>query len=111
LNDPFGGWVIWWQIPPESLGSLDIVRGSGAGPYGAGALTGVIVLREREAGAVLDASVAERGGARLAGSGSRGFGRLTLTASGLYEHSDGYVPVRGPAQGAADTPTDLESLG
>ncbi len=111
LNDPFGGWVIWSQIAPESLDSLDIVRGSGAGPYGAGALTGVIIMREREAGAVLDASVAERGGARLSGSGSQGFGRLALTASGLYEHSDGYVPVRGPEQGAADTPTDLESLG
>ena len=49
LNDPFGGWVLWSQLAPESLESLDIVRGSGAGPYGAGALTGVIMLREREA--------------------------------------------------------------
>ena len=39
LNDPFGGWVIWSQVPTESLSGLDIVRGSGAGPYGAGALT------------------------------------------------------------------------
>ena len=110
LNDPFGGWVIWPQLPPEALSSADIVRGSGAGPYGAGALTGVIVLREREAGGVLDMSVAERGGARIAGSGSHARGRLSLTTSGLYEHSDGYIPVRGPEQGAADTPTDLESL-
>ncbi len=40
LNDPFGGWVIWSQVPTESLSGLDIIRGSGAGPYGAGALTG-----------------------------------------------------------------------
>lgn len=111
LNDPFGGWVIWSQLAPESLEGLDIVRGSGAGPYGSGALTGVIALRERDAGAVLDVSVAERGGLRLAGSGSGGFGRLTVTASGLYEQSDGYVPVRGPRRGAADTPTDLQALG
>src|SRR5690606_39862254 len=69
MNDPFGGWVIWSQLPTESLESLDIVRGAGAGPYGAGALTGVIQLRERERGGVLDVSVAERGGARLAGAG------------------------------------------
>jgi len=65
LNDPFGGWVLWSQLPTEALESLDIVRGAGAGPYGAGALTGVIQLRERERGGVVDASIAERGGARL----------------------------------------------
>lgn len=108
LNDPFGGWVIWSQVPTESLSSIDIVRGSGAGPYGAGALTGVIGLRERDGGAVLDASIAERGGLRLAGFGSTGLGPVRLSASGLYETSDGYVPVRGPAAGAADTPLDLE---
>ena len=109
VNDPFGGWVIWSQVPTESLESLDIVRGAGSGPYGAGALTGTILLRERERGAVLDASVLERGGARLAGSGSRQVGAVNLTGSALYETSDGYVPVRGPAAGAADTPLDLRT--
>lgn len=108
LNDPFGGWAIWSQVPTESLSGLDIVRGSGAGPYGAGALTGVISLRERDAGSVLGASIAERGGVRLAGSGATALGPVRLVASGLYETSDGYVPVRGPAAGAADTPLDLE---
>ena len=109
LNDPFGGWVIWSQLPTESIESLDIVRGAGAGPYGAGALTGVIQLRERERGGVLDASLAERGGARLAGSGGVDAGSARLTGSVLYETSDGYVPVRGVAAGAADTPLDLEA--
>src|SRR6185437_11534601 len=40
-NDPFGGWVIWSSLPPEDIGGAEIVRGAGAGPYGAGALTGV----------------------------------------------------------------------
>jgi len=109
LNDPFGGWVIWSQVPTESIESLDIVRGAGAGPYGAGALTGVIQLRERERGGGLDASIAERGGARLAGSGGVDAGPVRLTGSVLYEASDGYVPVRGAAAGAADTPLDLEA--
>lgn len=107
LNDPFGGWVLWSQLPTEALESLDIVRGAGAGPYGAGALTGVIQLRERERGGVLDASIAERGGARLAGSGGIDAGPMRLTGSALYETSDGYVPVRGAAAGQADTPLDL----
>ncbi len=108
LNDPFGGWVIWSQVPTESLSGLDIVRGSGAGPYGAGALTGVINLRERDDGAAIDASLAERGGARLAASGAAALGPVRLVASGLYEISDGYIPVRDASAGPADTPLDLE---
>ena len=109
LNDPFGGWVIWSQATTESLEGVDVIRGAGAGPYGAGALTGTIQLRERASGGVLDASVAERGGGRLAGSASAMVGPVRLTASGLHEVSDGYAPVRGAVAGAADTPLDLES--
>src|SRR4249920_2579839 len=47
VNDPFGGWVIWTALPPEGLDGATIVRGAGAGPYGAGALTGTIALQER----------------------------------------------------------------
>ncbi|MBA4804870.1 MAG: TonB-dependent receptor [Brevundimonas sp.] len=109
LNDPFGGWVIWSQVPTESLSGLDIVRGAGAGPYGAGALTGVIQLRERDSGRAVDGSLAERGGARLSAAGATTLGRARLVGSALYETSDGYVPVRGPQAGAADTPLDLET--
>jgi len=110
LNDPFGGWVIWSQVAPESLESLDIVRGAGAGPYGAGALTGVIALRERDGeGGMLDASVGEDGGRRLAAATTLKSGRVAITGSVLLDHSDGYVPVRGAAAGAADTPLDLDT--
>ena len=108
LNDPFGGWVLWSQVAPESLDSLDIVRGAGAGPYGAGALTGVIALRERDReGGALDLSGGEDGGRRIAAATTLKAGRFALTGSILRERSDGYVPVRGPQAGAADTPLDL----
>lgn len=109
LNDPFGGWVIWSQATPESLESLDVIRGAGSGPYGAGALTGTITLRERAKGGAVDVSASERGGLRAAGSASTRLGPLAVMLSGLREVSDGYVPVRGPAAGAADTPLDLDS--
>ncbi len=108
LNDPFGGWVIWSQVAPESLSGLDIVRGAGSGPYGAGALTGVVALRERSGeGGVLDLSGGEDGGRRLSASAGLSEGRFAVTGSLLREQSDGYVPVRGAAAGAADTPLDL----
>jgi iron complex outermembrane recepter protein len=109
LNDPFGGWVIWSQATPESLESLDVIRGAGSGPYGAGALTGTITLRERGKGGAVDVSASERGGLRAAGAASTRVGPVAVTLSGLREVSDGYVPVRGPAAGAADTPLDLDS--
>lgn len=109
LNDPFGGWVIWSQAAPESLARVDVVRGAGAGPYGAGALTGTVALTERDRGGVLDGSVAQDGGARLAGSASARLGSVGVTVSGLREVSDGYIPVRGSSAGAADTLLDLDS--
>src|SRR4029453_1103483 len=47
LNDPFGGWGIWGQAPPETIAGAQVLRGAGAGPYGAGALTGTVQLQER----------------------------------------------------------------
>lgn len=108
LNDPFGGWVIWSQAPTEGLGGVDIIRGAGAGPYGAGALTGVIQLRERDAGSVLDAAISERGGARLAGATRVRHGDAAFVASALWEARDGFRAVRGSGAGAADIPLNLE---
>ena len=31
LHDPFGGWVVWSQLPSEAVDRVDIVRGGGAG--------------------------------------------------------------------------------
>lgn len=109
LNDPFGGWVIWSQLAPESLTGIDIVRGAGAGPYGAGALTGVIGLKERDAGIAGDVSAGELGSQRASAAAVSTLGRIEFFGAASYDKSDGYVPVRGPAQGAADTRTDLEA--
>jgi len=109
LNDPFGGWVIWSQVPPEALEGVQVVRGAGAGPYGAGALTGVIDLAERGAGGSFEISGAQDGGFRAAGAGVVNLGEARLFASAVTDRSDGYVPVRGPRAGAADTPLDLDA--
>lgn len=109
LNDPFGGWVIWSQLSAEALSGADIVRGAGAGPYGAGALTGVIALRERDSGSVANLSAGSFDGTRVSTAGASMIGRVKLFASGAYDRSDGYTPVRGRAQGAADTPVDLDA--
>ncbi len=109
LNDPFGGWVIWSQLAPEALAAATIVRGAGAGPYGAGALTGVVELREREVGGAAAVSAGELGSARVSGAASQAIGAGGLTVSAAGETSNGFVPVRGDRGGAADARTPLDA--
>ena len=44
LNDPFGGWITWSQIPRDSLAGAEIVPGGGATAWGNSALSGVVQL-------------------------------------------------------------------
>ena len=107
LNDPFGGWVIWSRQPVEGLSGLDVVRAGGTGPYGAGALTGAVVLRERDQGGAITAALGSRGSARLAASGTGDVGALRWVATAGHERTDGHVPVGARDRGAADRPLDL----
>ena len=108
-NDPFGGWVIWTGLPPESISGALLVRGAGAGPYGAGALTGVVALEQPthiDGGATGDVAIGDLGYQRAAAIGEidQGPARLFLDASG--ESSDGWIPVI-HGRGAADRPLSL----
>lgn len=106
-NDPFGGWVIWSGLPSEGIESATVVRGAGAGPYGAGALTGVVALEERatrQGLATFDVTGGERGSYRAAVvAGAPG---VLVTAAG--SRTDGYHAVRGARRGAADTRLRLD---
>ena len=109
-GDPFGGWVLWSGLPPADIESALIVRGAGAGPYGAGALTGTFQLAERTRVSPhgdYDAWGGERNeaGAQVAVAA----GDLLAVASA--QRTDGWVPVRKGA-GAADQPLayDASSL-
>jgi len=106
LNDPFGGWVIWSAVPAESVSAIAIVRGAGAGPYGAGALTGVIALEEAAPprAPLATLTLGENGYGRAAWFG--GAGGFSIAAAG--ERYDGATPVRARA-GAADVRADFES--
>ena len=101
-NDPFGGWVIWTALPAEALAGAELVRGAGAGPYGAGALTGVVALTEHGAAPAMAFNLdgGELGYARVGAMADAPAGPLDLLVVGSAEHSDGWVPElegRGPA--------------
>jgi hypothetical protein len=110
-NDPFGGWVIWTGVPSQTLESVRVVRGAGAGPYGAGALTGTIALDEQAkipggvVGEVSAGGLDYRGGS-VAADATAGPAHLLFAASG--EHSDGWIPMGRASRGAADTRLGLD---
>ena len=109
LNDPFGGWVMWSALPPEALSGAEIVRGAGAGPYGAGALTGVIALEERNDGVTADTTGGSLGQRRMAAAGGTRWGRVSLFGSASAEASDGWIPVSLLQRGPADDRVTLDA--
>jgi outer membrane receptor protein involved in Fe transport len=97
-GDPFGGWVIWASLPTQLIDDVTIVRGGGAGAYGAGALTGVIDLSERATpGIAAEARAGSFDTARgtFVGETDLGGNDVLLGLSG--GRSDGYFPVRNGA--------------
>jgi vitamin B12 transporter len=109
-NDPFGQWVVPASLPVEGIQSVEIVRGAGAGPYGAGALTGVIELSEKDApGALADAEAGNLQQQRYVFAGNTQTGNVNIGATGTYQKSGGWFAVDSAQRGAADTPVSLES--
>jgi outer membrane receptor protein involved in Fe transport len=110
-NDPFGGWVIWSALPAEDIAGAEVVRGAGAGPYGAGALTGVIALREQQGDglAAADASAGSLDTRRAAAAGGTRIGALDFFGSVSDETSDGWISVAPDQRGAADDAVTLNA--
>lgn len=94
MSDPFFGFIPYSALAPERLDSIRVVRGGGAGPFGAGALAGTIELASAgpqtlgDFGAHLYAN--DRGGteagAHLAGDLGHGFG----VVSGRWDRDKGF---------------------
>jgi vitamin B12 transporter len=115
-NDSFGGWVLWCSLPPEDIESAEVVRGAGAGPYGAGALTGVVALTEAQGSGVAaaDVSIGEMpvgglGYKRAAAAGGVDAGPVQLFASAADVNSAGWIPVSPEQRGPADVPVTLNA--
>ncbi|HVU23069.1 MAG TPA: TonB-dependent receptor [Opitutus sp.] len=107
LNDPFGGWVLWSQVPRESLARLEIVPGGGGTAWGDAALGGVIQLFTEPA-----LGERERVAARTGSFGTHDVelqatepvGRGTVQLLGRWFSTDGYYVVAPEDRGSIDRP-------
>ena len=50
MNDPFGGWVYWDQLPSLAIQNVEVVRGGASDLYGNSAIGGVINMIEHRPG-------------------------------------------------------------
>jgi outer membrane receptor protein involved in Fe transport len=112
LNDPFGGWVHWDEIPLDAINSITLVTGGGSDLYGSSALGGVIDIDPTPVAAPhLNLSVA--GGAQdtsnlaaLATYRKKGIDML-FSAESL--RTAGYIITDPALTGTVDTPANVRS--
>jgi outer membrane receptor protein involved in Fe transport len=114
LNDPFGGWIHWDEIPALAIDRVELLRGGAADLYGSSAIGGVVdavpVLPERapvhfaaDALGATENSAAED--ARLTG--------VALHTAALAAYSGlttgGYVATAPAIRGLVDIPSNVHA--
>ena len=110
-GDPFGSWIPWPAIRPESLALVRVTPGGVAGAFGEGALTGAIELVS--AGPDLRGSHAHaRYGSRdsidLSAGVAADLGEGFATVDGYFAEGDGFFTTAPEDRGAVDTRSPYE---
>jgi outer membrane receptor protein involved in Fe transport len=110
VNDPFGGWIHWDEIPQLLIQQVEVVRGGGSDLYGSSAIGGVIDLVEHPP--TIDAGELQLGygmqntpQASLLESVSHGPWHALV--AGDFFRTDGYVLVTPSERGLIDRPSNV----
>ncbi|MFA7440649.1 MAG: TonB-dependent receptor [Sphingomonadaceae bacterium] len=113
VADPFFGNIPFAALTPGRLSAVRITRGSGAGPFGAGALAGTIELMSASGADLPLLSASALGGSRDASEISASFnphlGAGTLSLSGRWDRGDGFYTTPEDQRGPADVRARYES--
>lgn len=107
LNDPFGRWVHWNEVPRVSIAGMDVLNGGASDTYGAGALGGVVNLQSRpviDSFGTLEASYGALNTPDVSFDGGLRLGQWGISANGETLHTDGYILVPQGQRGTVDTP-------
>jgi outer membrane cobalamin receptor len=112
LNDPFGGWIHWNEIPQLAIRRVELMRGGASDLYGSSAIGGVIdvlpVSPERFSYA-LDLAGASEGTSSLNGlisGAAKGWSGLAATS--LFR-TGGYILIAPESRGAVDVTSNVHS--
>lgn len=115
MNDPFGGWVHWNEIPAAAIRDVELVRGGSAELYGSSAIGGVIdvaPVEPRKAKAIdiaADASGATENSVLADGMVESATRWIALLAAASELKTGGYIPTAPALRGAVDVPANVDS--
>jgi len=112
LNDPFGGWIHWEELPELAIHSVEVVRGGASDLYGSSAIGGVI--------SIIPAHPANTGLEVVTSGGSESTlddGALLSVRRGPWSGAastgliatDGYTLIAPDLRGAIDQPSNVHA--
>jgi outer membrane receptor protein involved in Fe transport len=117
LNDAFGGWIYWDEVPELSIGAVTVVRGGAIDLYGSSAIGGVIEVLPVTAARKHAELVSSQGSfhtfdeaALVSGTTqkSSGSGWSGLATGGVVL-TDGYILVAPEERGPVDIDSNLHA--
>jgi outer membrane receptor protein involved in Fe transport len=112
LNDPYGGWIHWEELPEVAVQSVEVVRGGASDLYGSSAIGGVINIitaQPRQNALLLTTSYGSESTTDngLLASAKRG-PWAGLLAAGILS-TDGYTLVAPDLRGPVDRPSNVHA--
>lgn len=115
MGDPFFGFVPFAALVPEQIGTVQVVRGGGSGPFGSGALAGTLALVSEGIDALgpLNGSllVNDRGETEASAGLALRLGAGQVTASGRWDRGAGFWTTPADQRVAASVPAAFDSYG
>jgi outer membrane receptor protein involved in Fe transport len=110
MNDPFGGWIHWDEIPADALEAVTLATGGGSDLYGSSALGGVIDVIPAHPTSALAEISATGGGQDTSSISARTDLAHTqwrqLLAADSYRTA-GYIPTAPALSGPIDVPANV----
>jgi len=112
MNDPFGGWVYWGRLAPETLDEATVSEGGASDVYGTQAMGGVVQLthiappQTHVTGTTYLGNLFTPGGSVVA---DQSLGKWWLGGAVSSFRTNGYVPVPPSERGAVDTVANSEN--
>jgi outer membrane receptor protein involved in Fe transport len=110
MNDPFGGWVYWDQLPSLAIQDVEVARGGASDLYGNSAIGGVINMIERPSGPTayaIDAGYGQENTPHAAVLGTTARGPWSGLGAADWLRTDGYIEVAPDVRGPVDTAANL----
>jgi outer membrane receptor protein involved in Fe transport len=112
IDDPFGGWIHWEELPPPSIHSIELVRGGGSDLYGSSAIGGVISIVPVKPDTNRFQLSTSYGSEQTTDDSLLGIlklGKWSGLASGQVIATDGYILIAPSVRGPIDQPSNVHA--